>query len=302
MQYFRLGVGTLDPMEPFVSSTRPFVFGIDLTYKSHGALAFATWLRSTLTPEDVEAVHMIPGRGDSAAANDERTQRAQAVLLERLGAGGYAETFARVQVREAAEVVQGLAQVESFARALVLGRRSRSGERALVHLGPVARRLLRDLPLPTIVVPPELKPAALGGPIVLATDLEAHSESAACFAEQLARECRCGLIVVHVAEVHYNEYVDEADSGWLARCEQSSEEAAANLDRWAGAHGLDTCRRIGLCGSPVELLLELVEREHASLLVLGSRRLTTTARIFTTSTASTMAAYAACPVAVVPPA
>lgn len=302
VQYFRLGAGTLNPIGSCVSSTRPFVFGIDLTYKSHGALAFAGWLRAMLTPDDVEAVHMIPTSKDSPAVREERIQRAQAVLQERLGAADHAQTFARVQVREAAEVVEGLAQVESFARALVLGRRSRSGERALVHLGPVARRLLRDLPLPTIVVPPELEPPALGGPIVLATDLETHSEQAARFAEQLARECRCELIVVHFAEVHFNEYVDEADTGWLARSEQFRSEAAANLDRWTGTHGLDTCRRIGLCGSPVELLLDLVEREHASLLVLGSRRLTTTARLFTTSTASTMAAYAACPVAVVPPA
>jgi nucleotide-binding universal stress UspA family protein len=72
---------------------------------------------------------------------------------------------------------------------------------------------------------------------------------------------------------------------------------------WLDRHGLTSdARRIALCGSPVELLLELAEQERPSLLVLGSRRLTTTERLFTTSTASTVAAYAPCPVAVVPPA
>lgn len=276
-----------------VSSIRPFVFGLDLTYKSHGALAFGAWLRTALTPDEVEAVHVLSASGSSP--------RAQVALHEQLAGAGHAQTFARIQVLEAPGIVEELGRLESFARALVLGRRARGGERALVHLGPVARKLLRGLPLPTIVVPPELEPAALGGPVVLATDLEAHSDDAARFAARFARECGCALIVVHVAEVHLNEYVDEGDPDWLARKEQFRREAAAGLDRWADEHGLDSGRRIALCGSPIELLLELAERERPSLLVLGSRRLTATQRLFTTSTASTMAAYSVCPVAVVPP-
>lgn len=286
-----------------MSDPRPFVFGLDLSYKSRGALAFAAWLRSRLGPDDVEAVHMIPARDDPPAERDERQRRALEALQAQLGE--QAQAFARVQVREAPGivhgVVEGLAHVGTFARALVLGRRARSGERALVHLGPVARKLLRALPLPTIVVPPDIEPAALaGGPVVLATDLEAHSESAARFAAEFARACGCPLIVVHVAEVHFNEFVDESDPDWQARREEFRREAAARLDRWVDAHDLDA-RRVALCGSPIELLLEHVERERAALLVLGSRRLSTSERLFTTSNASTMAAYAPCPVAVVPP-
>ncbi len=288
-------------MPPWVSTPRPFVFGLDLTYKSRGALVFGAWLRATLSPDEVEAVHVIAAR-EGSALHDQRLQRAQIEIHEYLGASDHAQTFARIEVRAAEAIVEGLAQLGPSARALVLGRRTRSGERALVHLGPVARKLLRGLPLPTIVVPPELEPAALGGPIVLATDLEAHSEDAARFAEQLARECQRELIVVHIAEVHHNEYIDETDPDWLARGEQFRREAGADLDRWMEAHGLASARPIALCGSPVELLLELAEQEQPSLLVLGSRRLTTTERLFTTSTASTMAAYAPCPVAVVPPA
>ena len=284
-----------------MSTPRPFVFGLDLTYKSHGALVFGAWLRATLSADEVEAVHVIATREDSPL-RDQRLQRAQVVLHEHLGASGHAQTFARIQVRATEAIVEGLAQVESFARALVLGRRARSGERALVHLGPVARKLLRGLPLPTIIVPPELEPAALEGPIVLATDLEAHSDAAARFAEQFARECQRELVVVYIAEVHHNEYVDETDPDWLVRGEKFRREAAADLDRWIDGHGLASARPIALCGSPVELLLELAEQEYPSLLVLGSRRLTTTERLFTTSTASTMAAYAPCPVAVIPPA
>ncbi len=283
-----------------VSSHRPFVFGLDLTYKSHGALVFGAWLRATLGADEVEAVHVIAARDDDPL-RDRQLQRAQVVVHERLGASGHAQTFARIRVRTAGAILEGLAEVESSARALVLGRRTRSGERALVHLGPVVRKLLRSLPLPTIIVPPELAPTALGGPVLLATDLEAHSEHAARFAEQFARDCRRELILVHIAGVHHNEYVDEEDPDWRARSEQFRREAAADLDAWADRHGLAEARRIALCGSPVELLLELVEEERPSLLVLGSRRLTTTERLFTTSTASTLAAYAPCPIAVIPP-
>jgi len=282
-----------------VRNNRPFVFGLDLTYKSHGALVFGAWLRATLGPDMVEAVHVIAAR-EGSALRDERLQRAQVVIHERLGASGHAQTFAAIQVRAVAGIVEGLGEVESFARALVLGRRTRTGERALVHLGPVARKLLRGLPLPMIIVPPELKASALGGPVILATDLRAHSEGAARFAEQFARECRHELIIVHIAEVHHNEYVDETDPAWRAQSEHFRREAATGLDAWADAHGLAAARRIALCGSPVEQLLELAEQELPSLLVLGSRRLSATERLFTTSTASTVAAYAPCPIAVVP--
>lgn len=284
-----------------MSATRPFVFGIDRAPGCDGALVFAAWLRARLGPDDVEAVHVIPVREDLQAIRDERRRAAQAGLEEQYGAAGLAQTFARVQVREAAGIVEGLGSVASFARALVLGRRARGGERALVHLGPVARKALRGLPLPTVVVPPGLDPAALGGPIVVATDLEANSVPAARFAAQLAQECRCELIVVHAAEVPFTEYTYETDADWLARCEKFRDEAAGALDRWAAEHGLENCRRIGLCGSPVEILLEFAAHERPSLLVLGSRRLTAAERVFTSSMASTLAAYAACPVAVVPP-
>lgn len=284
-----------------MSTRLPFVFGLDLTYKSHGALVFGEWLRAALGPEAVEALHVIAARED-AARRDTRLRQAQLLIHERLGASGHAQTFAEIRVRAADSIVEGLGAVASAARALVVGRRTRSGERALVHLGPVVRKLLRGLPLPTIVVPPELRPAALGGPVVLATDLEAHSDAAARFAAELARACRRELIVAYIAEVHHNELVDESDPEWRVQGQRFRREAEADLDAWADARGLADARRVALCGSPVEQLLELVEQEPPSLLVLGSRRLSATERLFTTSTSSTVAAYAPCPVAVVPPA
>ena len=283
-----------------VSDPRPFVFGLDLTYKSHGALVFGEWLRAMLGPDEVEAVHVIATR-EEPAARDQRLQRAQILVHERLGASGHAQTFARIQVKATAAIIDGLSEVEGFARALVLGRRTRSGERALVHLGPVVRKLLRALPLPMIVVPPELGPTALGGPVLLATDLTTHSDAAARFAAQFARESGRELVVVHIAAVHHNEYVDETDPDWQTSAEPFRRAAADDLDRWTASHGLAAARPIALCGAPVERLLELIDQEHPSLLVLGSRRLTATERLYTTSTASTVAAYAPCPVAVVPP-
>lgn len=125
-----------------MTDPRPSAFAIDLTYKSHGALVFGAWLRAMLGAEAVEAVHVIATR-EAQALRDDRMQRTQVLLHERLSASGHAQTFARIQVRAAGAIVDELAQVQSFARALVLGRRTRSGARALApDLGPVARKVL----------------------------------------------------------------------------------------------------------------------------------------------------------------
>ena len=275
---------------------------IDPTHKTRGALAFATWLREAAPNRLLEGLHLIPTRRGGDVAHQAYVERASAAIHASLAALGVSRVLDRVDFLEADDISDGLHRSAVGSRAVVLGRRARTGERALIHLGPVARQLLRSLPAPVIVVPPDLtRPTAGRGPVIVATDLRAHSEAAARFAVEFARDHGCELIVAHVGEPIANPFNDD-DAEVRARCEEQLLAVDGELTLWADAHGLAAHRRLAICGAPVEALLELAEEQLPSLLVLGSRQLTLLERVFTNSTASTLAAYASCPVAVVPPA
>jgi nucleotide-binding universal stress UspA family protein len=281
--------------------TDTILVAIDPTDKTRGALAFASWLREAAPARVLDGLHLIPTRRGPDASHQAYIERASAAIHESLAALGVDRVLDRVDFLEAADVADGLHRSAVGSRAVVLGRRARSGERTLVHLGPVARRLLRSLPAPVIVVPPDLtRPTAGRGPVVFATDLQPHSEAAARFALEFARDHGCPFIVTYVGEPIANPFADDS-AEMQARAEEQLLAVDAELTLWADAHGLAEQRRLALCGSPVETLLDLADDEMASLLVLGSRRLTLLERVFTTSIASTLAAYAPCPVAVVPP-
>ena len=280
-----------------------FIIAIDPTHHSHGALAFAAWLRATAPTASIQGLHLIATRSGPDDAHQEYVERAVTAIQRLVAAFGVERVLDQVDLLEVPDVVDGLARTVVGARALVVGRRARSGQRALVHLGPVTRKLLRSLPAPVIVVPPELAPpTGARGPVILATDLQDHSADATAFAVAFARDHRCALVVAHVGEVHFGDFIDEVDADWSARRERDRGELQARLETWTYTHGLADHRAVALLGAPVEALLELAEHEQPALMVLGSRRLTLLERVFTTSTASTLAAYAPCPVAIVPPA
>ena len=278
-----------------------FLVAIDPTHKSHGALAFAAWLRHAAPTAQIQGLHLIPTRSGPDDAHQAQVSRSIAAIQDVVAAFGVERVLDQVDLLEVDDVSDGLARLALGARALVLGRRARSGERALVHLGPVTRTMLRSLPAPVIVVPPELAPTGPRGPIVLATDMLDHSEQATRFALDFAGEHGCPLILVHVGEVHVGEFIDVVDADYAARRERDHLELQARLDAWAHTRGLAQHRCLALLGAPVDALLEFAEHERPAMMVLGSRRLTALERVFTTSTASSLAAHAPCPVAVVPP-
>ena len=121
--------------------------------------------------------------------------------------------------------------IGAAASGLVIGRAAERGSRAVVRLGRVARRVLRRLPCPVVVVPPDLS-AVADGPILLATDLDVASASAVTFARDLAARHGRELKVVHVGETRYSDLIDDLEPYWQQARDQLSpgEKDAQGLD------------------------------------------------------------------------
>ncbi|MCA9709943.1 MAG: universal stress protein, partial [Myxococcales bacterium] len=187
------------------------------------------------------------------------------------------------------------------AHALVLGRRApREGGR-LVRLGRVARRLLRSLPVPIVVVPPDLGADQLGsGPVVLGVDLTESCGPAAAFAARVATAMRRSLVLVHA--VHPPDRGPYVPSDvWDHTILHLRDHGERAFERWADHHHVGATERVTLEGPPVQVLTGLARERDACMLVTGSRELGGVERLFLSSLGSELAASSPLPVAVVPP-
>lgn len=278
------------------STANPWIVALDLRDRSRGALAFAGWLGAA--GESVVGAYVLEAwsrpyiRSDVEADLRDAADRAAQALGCR--------PPERIVSEEAETAEAGLARMAFGASGLIIGRVAAHPRRALSRLGPVARRLLRQLPAPVIVVPPTLVRVA-AGPILLATDLGPASDEAALFARGLAARLGRDLEVVHVGEDFYEEDDEVRDPVWQRARDAYRAEVAQDTERWASAQGLAAAPRHIRHGDPVLELADLAETRDAALVVVGSRRLGLPARFFLSSTASALAGLAACPVAVVPP-
>lgn len=243
-------------------------------------------------------VHMLEERARALAVEDPAP--ALRAAATRLAAAAGVPEFADLHVRTVEEASAGLVESCAAASGLVIGRAAERGSRALVRLGRVARRVLRRLPCPVVVVPPDLSAVGVG-PILLATDLGPASRTAARVAAELAVRCGHSVELIHVVDDRSVQLIDVLQSAWLARRQALISEAEAATARWAGEHLLGAAIRHVRTGNPVDVLVETAAARRAALVVVGSRRLSTSMRLFATSTASELAAASSCPVCVVPP-
>jgi len=273
-----------------------WIVGLDLGERSSGALCFSCWLADG--SDRITGVHVIETwsrpyiAGDCIAA----VHRAVAHASRDLGIS----PPPHITVVETDDTVGALTHAAEGAAGLVIGRAARSYDGALVRLGHVARRLLRSLPGPVVVVPPDLT-AVAPGPVLLATDLGVATSAALSFARALAAHHGRALEVVYVGEARHNDLIDELDPGWLAAREVHNAEVTRSLDVWMHEHGLDGSSRHVVFGDPSEQISRTAVQCGAALVVVGSRRLGAGTRLFLSSTASALAGVAKCPVAVVPP-
>lgn len=278
-------------------TTKPWILGLDLNPRSHGALVFAAWLRSGGAM--VHGLHVLEAWAAPflAAAEDLRVTVREAVA-ERYAHLGIAP-LEQVEVEVVPRAEDGLLSAAATAEGLVIGRAAPRGERPRVRLGSVARRVLRALPVPVIVVPPDLV-AVAPGPILLATDLGPSSEEAVRFAVALAAAQGRELELVHVGEPRHSDLIDELEPAWLRERQIYRAGVQAMAGAWAAGHGLGDRPLHVRFGDRAEEIAAVAARCNAALVVTGSRRISLAGRLFSTSTASTLAGLADCAVAVVP--
>ncbi len=283
---------------------------MDLRTSSAGALRYASWLHehggasvrlhATHVIEQIEQHYAIKLGLHSRAHLIELTTEA---VHETLRDAGVEQCFEQVEVRGggAADEVLDQKRAGLQAEGLVVGRQGPLREGFPPRLGPVARRLLRHAGGPVVVVPPDLDPSALHGPIVLATDLGPSSAAATRFAAARAREWERPLHVVHVLRRDGGLSFLPRDTVKRAKAARRQEQREA-AERWLADAGL-----VGLAvelelptGSAIEELLA-VARQGSPLVVCGARRMSWVKRQLEASHAASLCAHAPVPVAVVPP-
>jgi nucleotide-binding universal stress UspA family protein len=275
---------------------KPWILGLDLGPRSHGALVFAAWLRSG--GADVRGLHVLEAwAGPFLAATEDPGVTVRAVVAERYAHLGIAP-LEQVEVMVMPRAEDGLLGAAATAEGLVIGRAAPRGERPRVRLGSVARRVLRALPVPVIVVPPDLV-AVAPGPILLATDLGPSSEEAVRFAVALAATHGRELELVHVGEPRHSDLIDELEPAWLRERQIYRAGVQAMADAWAAERGLGGVRNVRF-GDRAEEIAAVAAHCDAALVVTGSRRIGLAGRLFSTSTASALAGLADRAVAVVP--
>lgn len=285
-----------------------WLIGVDLRETATGALHFASWLRRVQpdAPLKLLPVHVLEEsyllqvlRHAHVDAVERLALDATVAQLDRAGIGGIAEVARIVRGIEASDALVREFDAE-HADALLIGRQAPTTERKIVRLGRIARRLVRRLPCPVVVVPPDLQPESIGsGPIVLATDLSETSASAARFALRLAGQTGRPLSVVNVV-------TDDGASRLPARSDaelfaQVGLAGQAELEAWMASHHLAAATGVVAFGDAVERLSSIVANDGAPLVVCGSRGLDALERIFVASVGTDLACWAGCAVAIVPP-
>ncbi|MEZ4453431.1 MAG: universal stress protein [Nannocystaceae bacterium] len=284
----------------------PWLVGLDLVPEHSGPLALAHWLAEGASAAPLVGVHVVEDSFLRFAGEDRERilDAAQAHIAEVLRDDGVLGRFAAREASTARSVEAGLesAALRHGARGLVLGRWSRRDARTVVKLGRITRRMLRALPVPVIVTPPELAGADLGdGPIVAAVELADHSIEAVRFAAALAREHGRRLVLAHIGAPYDHAAVYRLDAGWSALRIEHRRRLEGEAKAWAAAHAPADAELFVTEGDLVAELLALADARRSPMIVVGSRRLTLTERLFGSSVSSGLAALARVPVAVVPP-
>jgi len=289
-----------------MEETTRWLVGLDLLPENTGVFRITSWLRAREPEAQAIGVHVV--ETGLFRFLGERVPTILEGARERVGeavseAGGGVELFAKLEAVAASTAERGLmdAALRHGARALVIGRWSRRGQRSVVKLGRVARRILRALPVPVIVTPPDLLRSDIGGgPILLVTDLSETSTAAARFAVDLAERSARPLVVAYVGVPRSHAALYVLDAEMEALIEQERREVEARAHAWVEANVAGDPDVKVAFGEIETELLELAEELSASMIVCGSRGLSVTERIFASSTASNLAGLARCPVAVVP--
>jgi nucleotide-binding universal stress UspA family protein len=296
---------------------REWIVGMDLTPTSHGAVRLARWLQERSPREQrlhgvyVGTAETIERELPGAGLPGERACTMMRAEAESLGAASAFAAFEAVPGDEPEQVLARVAEAHD-AKGLVIGRAGAAGEWTLVSLGRVARRLLRHVPRPVVVVPPDLDVAALGrGPVVIGAAPVEHALSAIRFGRSLAEDLDLPVLLVHVIPDPAELPLAGPDQAFIAA---SAPPAISLVDRarlrvdaehalldWLREHGLGQPPVRAEPGRKVWTLLDVARAVEATMIICGSRRLSLAERIFESSVGTELAARSDRPVIVVPP-
>jgi nucleotide-binding universal stress UspA family protein len=288
-----------------------WIIGIDLRSLSHGALQFATWIGvNAVAPDGARfiSVHVLEEDHLLAVLRyhqlDEVVAAAREEAKRALDRHGRTEWFEDLQIVEANRAEEGLevARASARAEAIIIGRAAGRNERRVVRLGRVARRLLRALHSPIVVVPPDLEARDVGaGPIVALTSAREDAVEAVRFATALGRHMGRKLALVHV--------VSDPEAGMPFIPRPSLERARSDLVRngerelaaWVASAGLQPDSTTVLHGDVIDQAITFAEEQRSPLLVVGAHRRSGVDRVLIPSIGRELAATAGIPVAVIPP-
>jgi len=288
-----------------------WLVGMDLSDSGHGALAYAGWLHGASGGKPEErfvGVHVLEEavlqpllRYHRLEELERSSQEAADRAVTNLDVGDAVVERRIVCGRSVESVLSDLARRPGV-RGLIIGRQAKRGEKRIVRLGRVARRLLRTLAGPTVVVPPDLRPDAVGdGPILLAVDTDDTAAPAVAFARSMAEALGRPLSVVHVipsADVLAGEMIPAGLTGDMFRDLRHDHEHRLRI--WMRAHDLAGVPSQVVEGSVIDRLVAVAREARSPLVVCGSRGMGLGMRMFVASVATDLAASCEVPVAVVP--
>lgn len=290
-----------------------WIVGLDLRPTGQGAIRFARFISSDTTQGtcSLVGIHVLQETTLRAALRYHHLDELMAgareeaeMMVDKAGAKGMLSELQIVRGKRAEESLEA-ARVYHHAEGLIVGRQAPREGHHLLRLGKVARRLLRSLNGPLVVVPPDWDPESVEpeGPVVCATNLGEGAATAARFAAEMAAWLGRPLVLVHtvpIAEDYGANYIPLASREKMAA--ESQAEGERELSAWVEELGIAGAKEVVRQGHTTEQVLRVVSEMKAAVLVTGSRRLSTMERLLLTSIGSELAATSPVPVAVVPPA
>ncbi len=287
-----------------------WIVGTNLREDSAGAFEFVSWLHSHARDAEanpVVALAVVRDGGDFLNVPSGRSlivKRVEDSAREFVSSGPARDAIKDVRVEVAPSVAERLCETaKNNGATLILGRAAPMENQSLVRLGSVARRTLRRLEGPVVIVPPDWTAAAAApGPIVVAVDPTPSSLSAITFAEALATAVARPLVAVAAIQG-----LGGLGTAFLAPAEYTSlrdrhrQQEAERLAAYLEGHGRASLSVRAEVGPTVTTLVNVAEELQAAAIVSGSRRLTLAERLFSASVGTELASFSPIPVAVVPP-
>lgn len=289
-----------------------WIIGLDIRPSSQGAIRFAAWLRrNARKPEEVElvGVHVLEHDFMMMALRrhhlEEVLDGARTAAREAVEAVGATDDLREVGVVRAMTAEQSLAGALQMhaADGVVIGRQAGRDEVAVVRLGRVARRLLRVLPGPVAVVPPDFLPSHIGdGPILCVARPADDAVGAVRAATDLASRLGRSVQLLHVvpAPTGLERLVPNANASEEILA-ADRREATLKLESWLREHELGDVAIEVVAGRVLTSIRQRARELGSPLIVCGSRRLSPTQRLFGSSVGSDLASACDIPVLVVPP-